>query len=215
MKNKRLGRLGSYPHCRVGVFFMDLQFFGGRGSSSGDKKFKFANGGDLKNGSIAKDLLPAIANTKITTKTPEAALRSFQKEHSNSKTEFAYVIDNQGFVYNYLQAGKNAVGLSPKVMNSLGGKTVIHNHPSGSAFSKADLSTFADSKMDSIVAVGKNSYTYQVSKGTHFRKQEFNHAMKNATLQGKDYNDAVHKWLSNKENQKQFGYNYKRTKTIS
>lgn len=51
---------------------------------------------------------------------------------------------------------------------------------------------------------------YKFVKGTHFKAAEFTNAVKTATLKGKDYSDAVDKWL--KRNQKRYGYKYSFTK---
>lgn len=47
---------------------------------------------------------------------------------------------------------------------------------------------------------------YTFTKGTHFNASGFVKAVNSAQLSGKDYNDAVSKWL--KANQQKFGYKY-------
>ena len=87
---------------------------------------------------------------------------------------------------------------------------VIHNHPSGGAFSDADLlNTAADRRIKGVIASGKN-YDYKFEKGTHFKAQAFSKAVRSAKMQGKDYDDAVDKWL--KKNKDKYGYKYSRTK---
>lgn len=103
------------------------------------------------------------------------------------------------------------IGASAKV--GKGQKTmIIHNHPSGGAFSDSDLlSVSAQKRAKGIIASGKN-YDYKFEKGSHFNAQGFCKAVKTAKLTGKNYDEAVHKWLNNKENKKKYGYKYSRTK---
>ena len=87
---------------------------------------------------------------------------------------------------------------------------IIHNHPSGGAFSGADLTSTASLKRTKgIIASGKN-YDYKFEKGTHFKASAFTKAVNTAKFKGSDYDDAVDKWL--KKNQKKYGYKYSRTK---
>ena len=87
---------------------------------------------------------------------------------------------------------------------------ILHNHPSGGHFSDADLiSTAMDGRSKGIVATsGKAQYTFE--KGTHFKANAFTKAVKNATLKGTSYDDAVDKWL--KANSKKYGYKYTKQK---
>lgn len=56
----------------------------------------------------------------------------------------------------------------------------------------------------------KYAGTYSFVKGTHFNASGFVKGVNSAKLSGKDYNDAVSKWL--KANQKKYGYKYSFTK---
>lgn len=187
---------------------------GGRGASSGsndNKTFKFghATGGD--GGNNGEALLPALANTKIKSKTPEGALAEFKRNHLLANREFAYEVDDNGYVHQYVKGASSSVAISSRAKVGKGQKTmIIHNHPSGGAFSDADLiSTAADRRSKGIIASGKN-HDYKFEKGSHFNAQSFTKAVKTAKMTGKDYDDAVDKWL--KKNQKKFGYKYSRTK---
>lgn len=87
---------------------------------------------------------------------------------------------------------------------------IIHNHPSGGAFSDSDLiSVSMQTRAKGIIASGKN-YDYKFEKGTHFKASSFTKAVKSAKMKGKDYDDAVDKWLKN--NQSKYGYKYTRIK---
>lgn len=83
-------------------------------------------------------------------------------------------------------------------------------------FSKEDVINTALGTRRGIVAVstktGRGDDTaryagvYTFTKGTHFNASGFVKAVNSAQLSGKDYNDAVSKWL--KANQQKFGYKY-------
>lgn len=83
---------------------------------------------------------------------------------------------------------------------------ILHNHPSGGAFSDSDLISASLGNEKGIVASGKNGdYIFQ-KNGGHFKATDFVKAVKSAKLKGTSYDDAVDKWL--KANQKKYGYRY-------
>ena len=182
---------------------------GGRGAGGGGDTFSF--GGAGSNEDNYHPLLPAYANTKIKNKSLEGALAEFKRKHGLANREWAFEVDEQGYVHQYVKGGKHSVGT---LANGRYGRTkntmLIHNHPSGGAFSDADLvNTANSSRRKGIIASGKN-YDYKFEKGTHFKANEFTKAVKTAKMKGKDYDDAVDKWL--KRNAKKYGYKYSRTK---
>jgi hypothetical protein len=183
---------------------------GGRGAGSGNMQtFTFSNAGSESNN--FKALFPAYANTKIKNKTPEGALDEFKKRHGLAKKEWLFEVDEQGYVHQYVEGGKHSVGYSP---NGRRGRTkntmIIHNHPSGGAFSDADLINTANNKRNKGIIASGSKYDYKFEKGTHFNASGFTKAVKKAEMKGKDYDDAVDKWLS--KNQKKYGYKYSRKK---
>lgn len=185
---------------------------GGRGAGDGSQgtfKFSSAGGGG---GAPDSPLLPAYANTRIKSKTPEGALKEFNEKHGASDHEWAYEIDDNGYVHQYVKGKAHSVAISSGAKVGRGQRTtILHNHPSGGAFSDADLlSTAMDGKSKGIVASGKK-YDYSFEKGGHFKANEFTKAVKSAKMKGKDYDDAVHKWLT--KNASKYGYKYKRTKS--
>lgn len=185
---------------------------GGRGADSGSSgTFKFSHASDSGGGGNDKQLLPATANTKIKAKTLDGALAEFKRNHLDSDHEWAYEVDSNGYVHQYVEGAAHSVGIGASAKVGRGQKTmIIHNHPSGGAFSDADLiSVSSQKRAKGIIASGKN-YDYKFEKGTHFKAQAFTKAVKNAKMKGKDYDDAVDKWL--KKNQKTYGYKYSRTK---
>nr|DAJ65624.1 MAG TPA: protein of unknown function DUF2466 [Caudoviricetes sp.] len=179
---------------------------GGRGSSGESKTFKFSHAKGDGRGDKSRGLLPAYANTRIKTKNIETAMRDFRKNHVDSDHEWAYEVDGQGYVHQYVEGNKSSVRIGSRGRNTI----ILHNHPNGGAFSDADLiSTAMDRQSSAIVASGKK-YDYIFKKGTHFKSNSFVKAVKTATMSGKDYDTAVNNWL--KKNQKKYGYKYSRVK---
>ena len=169
-----------------------------KGGGGGTFKFNHASGGG---GKTTPDL-PARMNTKvdIKNKSPEAVLKAFRDAHVNDGKESALTVDENGFVTKYVHGGNNSVAISGKK-----GEMVYHNHPNGGAFSDADLISTSLSPAKGIVASGKNGdYIFKKSNG--FKADQFVKAVKSAKMKGKDYDDAVNKWLM--ANQKKYGYQY-------
>lgn len=180
---------------------------GGRGASDGSGTFKFGHAGGGAGGSDTQ-LLPAYANTKIKSKSLEGALAEFKRNHLLSDHEWAYEVDDQGFVHQYVEGQAHSVGIWSS--RNARGSMIIHNHPSGGAFSDSDLlSVSMQRRTKGIIASGKN-YDYTFKKGTHFDASGFMKAVKTAQMKGKDYDDAVDKWL--RKNQRKYGYTYSRSK---
>ena len=108
---------------------------GGRGASGGgDGEFSFnhASGGG---GGADKALLPAYANTQIKAKSLDGALAEFKKNHLLADHEFAYEVDADGYVHQYVEGKAHSVGIWSGAKVAKGQKTmIIHNHPSGGTF---------------------------------------------------------------------------------
>lgn len=183
---------------------------GGRGAGNQKtQSWRDASGGK---GSQER-LLPAYANTKIKSKSLEGALAEFRSKHLDPEKEWAYEVDENGYVHQYVKGDKSSVGISTSYNVRNRSTMIIHNHPNNSAFSPSDMiATAMDRKSKGIIASGK-TYDYIFKKGTHFKANEFIKAVKQAEksgIKGKDINDAVDKWLS--KNQKKYGYVYSRKK---
>lgn len=180
---------------------------GGRGAGDGTQStFKFGSAGG-GGGTPDKSLLPAQANVRIKSKTPEGAMAEFRAKHGNSDHEWAYEIDDNGYVHQYIEGKAHSVAISSGAKVGKGQRTMIlHNHPSGGHFSDADLiSTAMDARSKGIVATsGKAQYIFE--KGGHFKSTQFIKAVKGAKMKGTSYDDAVDKWL--KGNAKKYGYKY-------
>lgn len=188
---------------------LQISLSGSAGSKEGEKTFKFnhASGGNGKD--ETKDLFPAYANTRIKSKSLEGAMQEFHERFKNEDHEWAYEVDEQGYVHQYKEGNATSVSISGRNKNNM----ILHNHPSGGAFSDSDLISVSLGNEKGIVASGKNGdYIFQ-KKGGHFKGAEFVKAVKRAKMSGTSYDDAVDKWLT--ANQKKYGYTYKFVKDTS
>lgn len=179
-----------------------LNLSGGRGAGSGTGGvFPFSGmpgGGD--GADKTHPLLNAYMNTAIKERTVEGAIKAFGDKYRNADHEFGAVVDTMGFSHRHVEGNAHSVSIS-------GGKgqIVLHNHPSGGNFSKADMVSISRGREAGIVASGKRG-DYVFMKKHNFNGKAFEKAINSAKPRGKDYNDAVDKWL--KANQKKFGYTY-------
>jgi hypothetical protein len=187
-------RIGAMP--KLPTVMID----GGRGSSSTMRSFRFTSAGG--NSDNTKSLLPAYANVRIKTKTEEGAMAEFASRFKNANKEWAYVVDSQGFVHSYKEGNAHSVSFNPGEMRNM---LILHNHPSGGAFSDADLITTATTGARGIVASGKRG-DYVFRKGSHFKASAFVKAVQTARMSGTSYDEAVDRWL--KANQRKYGYKY-------
>lgn len=179
-----------------------LEGSGGSGSGS-NKPFKFGHAGRGNGPDESETMLPAYANVRIETKTLEGAMKEFRERFKNANREWAYEVDPQGFVHQYVKGNATSVPIWGTNKNNM----ILHNHPSGGAFSDSDLISTSMSNERGIVASGKKGDYVFEKNGGHFRPTEFIKAVKSATMMGKDYDDAVDKWLT--KNQRKYGYRYK------
>lgn len=189
---------------------------GGRGSSSGAEfngKWPSALGGGGNDETTAD--LPARINVKVgNRRTYEDMVRAFVAAHGDALEEHGVVVDEQGFATKYRHGNVGSIS----GLGGSGKEIAIHNHPRDGwpTFSKEDVINTALGTRRGIVAVstktGRNDDTtryagvYTFTKESHFKASDFVKAVNNAQLSGKDYNDAVSKWL--KANQKKYGYKY-------
>lgn len=189
--------------------------FGGRGGGSG-MGFSGPWGDDGGGGKDETEAdLPARMNVRVgINRTYQDMVKAFADIHAASPEEHGVVVDAQGFATKYRHGNAGSIsGLSGN-----GSEIALHNHPSFGwpTFSKADVVNTAMGTRKGIVAISstkgrdettaKYAGTYSFIKGTHFNANGFVKAVGNARLSGKDYNDAVHRWL--KANQKKYGYTY-------
>lgn len=174
---------------------------GGTGKGEeGTFKFNHAGGNSKDN---TESLFPAYANVRIKEKTLEGAMKEFHDRFKNENKEWAYEIDSQGYVHQYKKGNASSVAISGTNKNNM----ILHNHPSGGAFSDSDLISTSLGNEKGIVASGKNGDYIFEKNGGHFKANEFVKAVKTAKMKGTSYDDAVDKWLT--ANQKKYGYKYK------
>ena len=183
---------------------LDVTRDGGVGALQ-EGEFKFSHADRRGQGGQQKDILPAYANVRIKSKTLEGAMKEFHDRFKDSDHEWAYEVDPQSYVHQYKEGGATSVAISGRNKNNM----ILHNHPGGGAFSDSDLISASLGNERGIVASGVNGdYIFQ-KNGGHFKAAEFVKAVKRAKMKGKNYDDAVNKWLGDKDRQKQFGYTYK------
>lgn len=188
----------------------DLSLFqmvlnGGSGSGSPTQKFKFGHADQRGkgNGNNGTPDLPARMNVKVKNKTEHDTIQAFRKEFNKSGTEHGIAIDSNGYVWNYTHGDNTSVMIGARGKGDL----IVHNHPNGGHFSDMDLISMAKAGERGVVATNPKGY-YRVDRGTHFQAENFARAIKNATMSGTSYDDAVHRWLQ--RNQKKYGYKYER-----
>lgn len=185
---------------------------GGRGSGSDRNwsgKFGHANEGSGNGEDKTWHDFPARMNSAkrdgaTRFRSEDEALRQFRAKHANDDYESLVSVDKDGYVTHYVHGNTHSVQVA---MNA--GDIVYHNHPSGGNFSDMDLINTAATSARGIVASGSRG-DYKFTKTNHFKAADFTKAVRNATLKGKDHNDAVDKWLT--RNQKRYGYKYSFTK---
>lgn len=158
---------------------------GGRGGGSG---IGFSGGWPSSGGGSGKDEttadLPARMNVKIgSNRVYEDMVRAFVAAHGDALEEHGVVVDEQGFATKYRHGNAGSI-------SGLTGNGIVA------------VSTKTGRGDDTARYAG----VYTFTKGTHFNASGFVKAVNSAQLSGKDYNDAVSKWL--KANQQKFGYKY-------
>jgi len=183
---------------------------GGRGSDSGSAfsgKWPSAMGGNADDNSTSD--FPARMNVKTGVHNSyEGALQAFINTHAAAGKEHGIVVDEMGYVHTYRHGNASSIsGLTGTAT-----QIAIHNHPKDGwpTFSKEDIVNTALGSRKGIVAVSsttgrdsttaKYAGTYSFVKAKNFNSSRLVKALNNATISGKDYNDAVDKWL--KANQK-------------
>lgn len=178
-------------------------FSGGRGAGSEKMGggFTSASGGDGPDKTYSAH--PAEFNEGGRSHNMETVLGKFVQKYGNADREYAVSVDEQGFAHSYRIGNAHSVSIAAAGKNH----TIIHNHPSGGNFSKADLLSVASSKnQKGIVATNSSSY-YHFEKSKNFDSQSFSKAVNKAKWPAKmSYDQGADWWL--KKNQKKYGYKY-------
>lgn len=188
------------------AFYVDYK--GGRGASSLSGKMGggFTSAGNDGSGGFRNAKFPAEFNVGGRYRSYDKTLNLFQKKYAGADHEYGIAVDSDGFVYRHIEGGRSSVAIS-------GGKgqMILHNHPSGGNFSKADMVNISMGNEKGIVAVG-NKHTYTMTKGKNFKPKAFIKAVNKAQWPIEyDYDKGADWWL--RKNQKKYGYTYKKTAT--
>lgn len=177
---------------------------GGRGASSassGEREFGFSDAAGGGGAESTVKRFPAEFNDGEKEQSFTKALDKFRSKHANSRIEYAIAVDEQGYVHQYVQGGSTSVAIQGR-----NGQMIIHNHPSGGNFSRADMLSTAQARGEKgIVASGKNG-DYIFRKGKNFDASGFARAVSSAKAKGRTYDEAIGNWLT--ANQRKFGYTY-------
>lgn len=191
----------------------EIAYRGGGGSSSdafsGSWNFSGNSNKDNNNADY-----PARFNQR--TKSPADTLERFRAKHaSDNMQEHGITVDDKGFVTQYVHGNSGSVSVHAR-----NGEMIYHNHPSAGwpIFSKEDIYVAATENAKGIVAsssrAGRSDSTvkyagdYSFTKNQNFKANDFLKELNKAQLKGKDYNDAVSKWLGNKARQRKYGYKF-------
>ena len=99
---------------------------GGRGAGDGTQKsFKFGHASDGNGNRKDKQLLPAKANVRIKSKTMSGAMEEFRNKHGNSDHEWAYEVDDIGYVHQYVEGQAHSVAIGSRAKVAKGQRTMI------------------------------------------------------------------------------------------
>lgn len=182
---------------------LNIKFEGGNGQSS--ERHSVFSSASMGEGANTPDL-PARMNKLYNGNkmSQEHTLETFREKHAAAKSESAIIMDSNGFVSVYEHGGSHSVGIDPAKAK---GKHVIHNHPSGSHFSGADMEAFASTGVKAVTATGTKA-TYTVTKTAKFDANGFSKAIANAKTTSTDYDKGVHDFLSKAS--KKYGFIYER-----
>lgn len=179
---------------------------GGRGASglSGEMGggFNHAPQG-RKEEDYGKVEFPAIFNTQGRFATQDEAIRLFNERYKDASREYGISVDAQGFVHKHIRGGATSVPISAHGKDHI----VVHNHPSGGAFSDSDLLAAAQDRHASgiVATAGKVSHVFK--KGKNFDAIGFAKAVKKAKWPKEYTYDKGVKWWMNK-NAKTYGFSY-------
>lgn len=178
-------------------------FAGGRGAKYGvgDLGGGFDSARDDRDHGFRNAKFPAEFNVGGKFRSYDKTLDLFVKKYSSADHEYGVTVDDQGFVHRHIEGGKSSVAIS-------GGKNqmILHNHPGGGNFSKADLISIASGNERGIAAIGtKKIYTITKKKG--FDSKSFIKGVSAAKWpKHLSYDDGADWWL--RKNAKKYSYSY-------
>lgn len=170
---------------------LDLQFFGGRGSSSsngvrGGIKVKtlITQGGQEVN---LTNPLTYGKDDPYLTGDRRQKIEDFEKRKANSKIEYGYILDKDGNVVTENKGGRGSVKFSQSQLAQA--KDLSHIHPRGKGqegliggtFSDADTNLFASRTNLTTMRAKASEGTYSISKGKNFDSKGFTQYVKQQT----------------------------------
>ncbi|WP_072682816.1 hypothetical protein [Holdemania sp. Marseille-P2844] len=178
-------------------------FAGGRGAKYGknDLGGGFNSAGDGRDHGFRNAKFPAEFNVGGKFRSYDKTLDLFVKKYASADHEYGITVDDQGFVHRHIEGGRSSVAIS-------GGKNqmILHNHPSGGNFSKADLISIASGNERGIAAIGTRKI-YTISKKKGFDSKAFIKGVSTAKWpKHLSYDDGADWWL--RKNAKKYGYSY-------
>lgn len=160
---------------------IDLQFFGGRGSSSSGSTGGIAKGElKLPDGSEIEfegELKFGKDDPNVTGKQRQA-IEDWEGKRVKNKVEYAYAVDENGVPVGKEIRGTKGSVAPPQYYRDVPNGAYSHIHPRstdgvmGGTFSGADMNNFARSKGRTYRAAAKEG-TYSISKGAGFDSAGF------------------------------------------
>lgn len=193
--------------------YFELEWRGGRGASGASDKEM--GGGFTNSRGGGKDRSETIRNAELNFDTAKgnsltAVYNRFRQKYGTADHEYGAAIDDQGFVHYLRNGNKSNVTYEPAYLDKM---TILHNHPNGGNFSKADLISTATTNAKGVIATSSDAKikkTYHFQKNQNFKAKEFVKAVNKAKWPKKyDYDKGADWWL--RRNQRTYGYKYKST----
>lgn len=188
-------------------YSFELDYKGGRGASSEKLGGGFNHAREQGGDDNGKVLHPAEFNTQGRFVTQEEAVRMFEEKYGGADKEYGISVDDNGYVHRHIAGSKSSVAIHAAGENHM----IIHNHPSGGAFSDSDMLVMAqDKRAKGIVATSvkngkKNRYT--LTKKKNFDAAGFAKAVKQARWPvGMSYDEGADWWL--RRNAPKYGVEY-------
>lgn len=155
-----------------------------KGSREGQRD-TFGDAEELGTDETVNDF-PSRVNVDKEKSTEEKTLQQFRKMYANAEKEHGFAVDEQGYITTYKHGNRSSVSWTPEELKD---RLIYHNHPSGGAFSKADMSTTAQTGARGIVASGRYG-DYIFIKTQKFDAVGFQKALASAKTTAKDYNEG-------------------------
>lgn len=163
-----------------------IQFFGGRGASSGGNSLgvggqgpKYKNELGLPDGSKIEyeGTLQYGGKDAGLSEAQRASVENWENKRYTNKIEFSIGFDKDGNALGPEAKGGKGSVRTPSLYHNVEGGAFTHNHPReagllGGTFSQGDLRNFANGKTPNSRATAKEG-TYSISKTKNFNREGF------------------------------------------